>query len=399
MSSIIYQTLSDNQIRLLKPIPGHATADLRFSFEIITLQRDGSTRPVPPYTAVSYTWGNLPASEQIYIDDCPVLIRPNLAFCVRKLLDENEAERAWTHIWADAICINQQDKHERNAQVRLMEKTYALASIVTVWLGQSHNEGQMDGAKPSTYHYDPSTLTRPWHLSDAHYWQRLWIIQEFLLAQRIAIYDPDGDMVHIDAFRDRSGGDTVISKEAHEDNEKMTAISSSGFLKQERTRFANPMGGRFGVSTFGALLARRYGKAPGLGSLANLLRAYAGSQCADPRDKVFGVMSLLDQDEKESLQRLLPNYFWSEGQIAAVALVHIVSFNGLLLGHKFVSLATGKPRRRFLLWYLDEFTEIYRNRKLSRSELMEKLPHLLRYKLTSRLLLTMHDLIAWLADC
>ena len=40
-------------------------------------------------------------------------------------------------IWADAICINQEDIDERGSQVRLMKDIYRRASSVVIWLGEA----------------------------------------------------------------------------------------------------------------------------------------------------------------------------------------------------------------------------------------------------------------------
>jgi hypothetical protein len=37
--------------------------------------------------------------------------------------------------WADSICINQADVHERSSQVRLMNTIYRSAEMVAIWLG------------------------------------------------------------------------------------------------------------------------------------------------------------------------------------------------------------------------------------------------------------------------
>jgi Heterokaryon incompatibility protein (HET) len=43
-------------------------------------------------------------------------------------------------MWADAICINQEDISERNAQVRLMGDIYSNASKVATYVGEAPKE-------------------------------------------------------------------------------------------------------------------------------------------------------------------------------------------------------------------------------------------------------------------
>jgi hypothetical protein len=46
-----------------------------------------------------------------------------------------------TLVWADALCINQQDITERNQQVNMMSTIYRKATNVAVWLGpDEHND-------------------------------------------------------------------------------------------------------------------------------------------------------------------------------------------------------------------------------------------------------------------
>jgi hypothetical protein len=41
------------------------------------------------------------------------------------------------YLWADAICINQEDTSERASQIQLMRCTYSLAKVVLAWLGDN----------------------------------------------------------------------------------------------------------------------------------------------------------------------------------------------------------------------------------------------------------------------
>ncbi|PMD19576.1 hypothetical protein NA56DRAFT_575268 [Hyaloscypha hepaticicola] len=71
----------------------------------------------PSFAALSYVWGDPLITENIELDrvTMPVTTKP-------------------LRLWADAICINQQDFDERNAQVRLMGSIYSDANIVLSWL-------------------------------------------------------------------------------------------------------------------------------------------------------------------------------------------------------------------------------------------------------------------------
>ena len=125
----VYQTLGNNEIRLLVVVHSSKPSDLRFTFSHVPV-----TKP-NPYTAVSYTWNHWAGDERIYIDDRPFLIKRNLWKCLQRL------KLSWRFIWADAVCINQTDLEEVNHQVGLMGQIYANAAVVSAWLGGNIQTG------------------------------------------------------------------------------------------------------------------------------------------------------------------------------------------------------------------------------------------------------------------
>ncbi|KAI1410990.1 HET-domain-containing protein [Hypoxylon sp. FL1857] len=87
----------------------------------------------PPYTALSYTWGDATLCRQINVGGKLLHITKNLAVALRHLQEKNKT----IVLWVDAVCINQQDEAEKGPQVQMMGKTYMQASVVLVWLGPS----------------------------------------------------------------------------------------------------------------------------------------------------------------------------------------------------------------------------------------------------------------------
>ncbi|KAM0175690.1 hypothetical protein ACHAPF_005285 [Botrytis cinerea] len=85
------------------------------------------------YEALSYAWGDLPANKTIKIDKTDYYVRDNL-FAALEALHLRSRRR---YLWVDAVCINQEDFDERNAQVALMSQIYAQADEVVVWLGKA----------------------------------------------------------------------------------------------------------------------------------------------------------------------------------------------------------------------------------------------------------------------
>lgn len=61
----------------------------------------------------------------------------NLKNALRNI--RKEQNPVW--MWADGICINQQDEEEKGVQVQMMREIYGTANIVTVFLGSGTDEG------------------------------------------------------------------------------------------------------------------------------------------------------------------------------------------------------------------------------------------------------------------
>ena len=115
---------SPQHIRLLRLAPGDVDAPLTCTLVQVSLDR------CRPYKAISYTWGD--SGDRIWIscDGLPVAI-------TRKLFEALSGFRHRSHrlyLWADAICIDQDNVLERNAQVQLMARIYSQASTVLLWV-------------------------------------------------------------------------------------------------------------------------------------------------------------------------------------------------------------------------------------------------------------------------
>ena len=99
--------------------------------ESIWLEGDPRTSQIKTYTALSYTWGDETTRKEIFIDGKILQVGKNLEEALRYL---RKPDRALV-LWADAVCINQNDIEEKNAQILQMGNIYRTAVIVTVWLG------------------------------------------------------------------------------------------------------------------------------------------------------------------------------------------------------------------------------------------------------------------------
>ena len=120
-----YQPLDEGTIRLLKLLPGREVDELACS--LVTVPLDGC----PNYEAVSYCWGDPEPPAYVRCEHDYVRITTNLASGLRQLRYLNEPRL----LWADQVCINQEDIPERSAQVNIMDRIFKRAFRVAIWLG------------------------------------------------------------------------------------------------------------------------------------------------------------------------------------------------------------------------------------------------------------------------
>jgi len=98
------------------------------------------------YSAVSYTWGDEPASRVLICasndresrEGFELLITPNVNALLRRLREAHKP----IYLRLDAICLNQQDEIEKSQQIPLMEEIYKAARKVYLWLGEDKGQGR-----------------------------------------------------------------------------------------------------------------------------------------------------------------------------------------------------------------------------------------------------------------
>ncbi|KAK5406882.1 hypothetical protein LTR06_008377 [Exophiala xenobiotica] len=85
------------------------------------------------FEALSYTWGSTENPGKVFVGpEChPLSVTRNLADALVHLRHHHEPRT----LWIDAICVNQSDMPERGSQVKRMAEIYKSASRVVVWLG------------------------------------------------------------------------------------------------------------------------------------------------------------------------------------------------------------------------------------------------------------------------
>lgn len=200
LKTIYGKLLEAGQARILVLRAGHPSDEIECELMQETLPTQGSFNNTLAYEALSYVWGGTENRERITLCGSPFPVTQNLAEALRHLrLPDRDRP-----LWADAICINQYDKKEKEIQVRSMYRIYRLAQRVIAWLGIEDNASnqafclmsmisglpgenlasaiaiQIDKEGGDQKNVVRQFMERP-------YWSRAWIVQEMMAARSLFI--------------------------------------------------------------------------------------------------------------------------------------------------------------------------------------------------------------------
>lgn len=102
----------------------------------------------PQYEAISYSWGldpefslsKLEVVEDTIHEERPILLNGkthHVTMNLYRALTEFRRRKWDKMLWADQICINQQNNEDKALQLKLMTDIYSSASMVIIWLGKA----------------------------------------------------------------------------------------------------------------------------------------------------------------------------------------------------------------------------------------------------------------------
>lgn len=313
--SFNYAPLSEQckEIRLINILPGSFYDDVRVSIE----HRMLDTGDLPEYWALSYVWGSTDDICFVTVEDgtkpavssATVAVTQNLLSALRHIRSQfNEGV-----YWIDAICINQRDVMERGKQVAIMAHIYRTAARVLAWLGPSADNSTLGfdvvrrlGVEATPFDLDHKTygyagyddsaidqrsrgnfslnlktsevaayralIFRPW-------FDRVWIRQEIGLGYKNALL--------------MCGNDTI----------PWTTFYSVVFHLQYFVKSNSRLSPKMRSTTMGRreTLIRSLAIQPRM-ELSYALRDARASACADPRDRVYSVLSFTSHSD------MVPDY-------------------------------------------------------------------------------------------
>ncbi|KAG4283464.1 hypothetical protein FPRO06_07843 [Fusarium proliferatum] len=269
-------------IRLLELSPGSRLDTL--SGRLFQVPWEQET--CPPYSALSYTWaddkGDASPSNLIFLDGEQKVMRitRNCDRALRSLRQKHQS----VLLWVDSICINQLSPSERSHQVGLMKTIYSKATAVHAYVGEMEcgddstgteamallHDNQVNGICDILFHRKTSDISVLNRFFARPYFARLWVVQELLLAQSITIHCGEASL--------------KIT------NDSMSQLYEQGVNVPSWVRFAGK--------------ARSNAEQAPL-DLRDLLAATSVCRVTDLRDKIFGLLGLISNDQASELS---PDY-------------------------------------------------------------------------------------------
>ncbi|KAF2019158.1 HET-domain-containing protein [Aaosphaeria arxii CBS 175.79] len=265
------------------------------------------------FQTLSYTWGQeTSSSETIFINGKESRIPHGLAIALRALACQPETQLGM-HYWVDSLCINQNDTLEKNQQVKRMGDIYRKARAVIVWLGPQESGDERAIAKmrqlcqvtPKTSQHPPSQYVYPDAWDELYafmrktYWSRTWIIQELAMNHNATLFlcgtiKLTRRMVLMAAVYCQQ-----ISRRFKDD---LPVVADDDSPELQVWALSSRMHRLVSVST-GSPRRRTLDK------LLNLIRR---ADATDMRDKVYGILGLLDDTVAA---RIVPDYELSVRQV------------------------------------------------------------------------------------
>jgi hypothetical protein len=130
-----YTRLKSDEIRIVHLHAEDQSPSIRLTTEVRKIEDAEDD-----YAALSYVWGDSTNTSMIYVDCHGFAATKNLVAALHRTRQFLRGEET-LRLWIDAICINQGDVEEGNAQVAMMEQIYEKSAVIVFWLGETGAKG------------------------------------------------------------------------------------------------------------------------------------------------------------------------------------------------------------------------------------------------------------------
>ena len=278
------------EIRLLVIQPGSGKDPVRCNIITVNLMDE------PEYEALSYTWatedGDDSLSRVVYCDGLLTTL-PVTRNCEAALRRLRKLGLRRT-VWIDALCIDQNNIAERNHQVALMGNIYKGASRVLIYLDcATYNlTALFEWLRSREFNWESSksrlhpernsswiSLLQVKELLSLRWFHRVWVIQEVALS-RAALLMTENDEVILD-------GETITRLQ----DIRWRTLEDNFSTFRDYADLSLP----------GPLLWMPVWRELQRPHLLECLLATQDCYASDPRDKVYGILNLLDDETRSIL--------------------------------------------------------------------------------------------------
>ncbi|KAH7015477.1 heterokaryon incompatibility protein-domain-containing protein [Ilyonectria destructans] len=293
------------------------------------------------FAALSYVWGTDQAGK-IIVNGQETTVTKNLEEALRELRVDKGRFADKYKLWVDALCINQLDENETAEQVSRMREIYSQAWAVIAWLGPAADDTDQgmhllcglarlnneekdelsDSLETNPTYFGNSAFYGLNSLMKRPYWSRLWIIQELVLGSNSTVLKCGGHTLDWSTFTHGistlyHGGiwaakDWLLKSEVKNKDigsDPRWATASIHLVHQD----LRPLS-KYEV---------RGGERQGMRKLLEL----AKSESRDEKDKVFGLLGMMDP---AIVQRLVCKYSKSTAEIFRATTVAFIEHYGNL---------------------------------------------------------------------
>ena len=287
-----YTELREGEFRLVELLPARMST-IKCKVHHVPL------RNPPPYTAVSYAWGDPGDTTTLRLENIEIPVALSLHGALGALRHPSRP----TMVWIDALCIDQQNGAERTQQVHRMTDIYSNANSVAIWLGPEADGSDLatnilkrvadEADDPQrvlsflTRKLTRNTLGTVVALFEREYWQRLWVVQEVFHARDKTVFC--GSSVLPWSVYKRAS-DVFVDNKAH-----ISHFFPLHVPKSDRSTLSSHFGFSQVLTYQGPASLPDIASLTGLGdaSLLEVMRACRRKLSTEPRDKVFGLLGVL----------------------------------------------------------------------------------------------------------
>lgn len=345
---------SKTYIRLLKVLSVVNTRAFPVHCELRTFP----ITEAPPYRAISYTWGDEAPLASILVNKQQMDVRLNCEYALRQTSQYAGDETGSFLVWIDSICVNQLDNDEKSAQVALMGEIFKTATQVVACVGAHGDDseflyeflrGEQARIQSVLHNYRETRtfyflklsrrelVTWRWrhprsilirlckalvNFLSRQYFHRVWVYQELFLGKYIGVYC--GNQVLPISW--------IWATTSIVDSWLWPRTEYGLFLHSVHSDMWSTL--CFKIQEAMPLLLAGAKEQP-LMRFSNTVSAVAELSCQDPRDRIYGILSIVEPVESH---RFKPDYTKDRFDLAVevlqntrpVGIVGISDFHAIL---------------------------------------------------------------------